>query len=289
MEPFFLCLDVGGTELKAAPVTPDGRILAELVSFPAQSALPKEALLAHLREVFQQLTKRWPEAQGLRLAFPGPFDYETGVSLMQGIGKYEAIYRYPLKPFLAEAAGVSDILFCNDVGAFALGELHFGAAAGTQRAMFLCIGTGCGSAFSTGGQLTGSETPGVPHHGYVYDTPFLGSCIDDYLSKRGIEALTQERLGTALDGRALAQRAAHEPAAKACFLLFGERLRDAMLSFLDGFRPECLCLGGQIIKSGPLFLAPLEEACAGRGIRLAVSAETSRRALQGLTCLPSQA
>ena len=95
----------------------------------------------------------------------------------EGIGKYEAIYRYPLKPFLAEAAGVSDILFCNDVGAFALGELHFGAAAGTQRAMFLCIGTGCGSTFSTGGQLTGSETPGVPHHGYVYDTPFLAAAL----------------------------------------------------------------------------------------------------------------
>ena len=108
--------------------------------------------------------------------------------------------------------------------------------------------------------------------------------IDDFISRRGLLALTKQYLGEALDGKALAQRALNgEKSAAVCFHTFGERLRDALTPFLDGFHPEVLCLGGQIVKSGDLFLEPLETACLGSGIRLAVTEDTSVRTLQGLT------
>lgn len=65
----------------------------------------------------------------------------------------------------------------------------------------------------------------------------------------------------------------------------GGRLRDALLPFLRDFRPDCLCLGGQITKSAALFLAPLQNACGALGTRLHVAADTSQTALQGLSVL----
>ena len=285
MEPKFVCLDVGGTQIKAAAIEKNGHLSAPIQYFPARSEENAETILDHFIRIIRQVSE--PDAiPALRLAFPGPFDYERGICLMQGLGKYDALYGLDFGGELGRRLEIprDTIRFANDAAAFALGELHFGAGKGAQRAMFVCIGTGCGSAFAVNGALVSAPEPGVPENGWIYPTPFLEGQIDDYLSRRGLLALTQARLGQALDGKALAQRTrSGEKSAGACFREFGVRLRDALSPFLDGFRPEVLCLGGQIMKSGDLFLEPLETTCRERGIRLAVTEGTSVRTLQGLT------
>ena len=285
MEPKFVCLDVCGTQIKAASIDKDGHLSEPIQYFPARSGENAETILDHFIRIIRQVSE--PDAiPALRLAFPGPFDYERGICLMRGLGKYDALYGLDFGGELGRRLEIprDTIRFANDAAAFALGELHFGAGKGAQRAMFVCIGTGCGSAFAVNGALVSAPEPGVPENGWIYPTPFLEGQIDDYLSRRGLLALTQARLGQALDGKALAQRTrSGEKSAGACFREFGVRLRDALSPFLDGFRPEVLCLGGQIMKSGDLFLEPLETACLGSGIRLAVTEDTSVRTLQGLT------
>ncbi|MGN1026150.1 MAG: ROK family protein [Faecousia sp.] len=285
MEQKFVCLDVGGTQIKAASIDKDGHLSEPIQYFPARSGENAETILDHFTRIIRQVSE--PDAiPALRLAFPGPFDYERGICLMQGLGKYDALYGLDFGGELGRRLEIprDTIRFANDAAAFALGELHFGAGKGAQRAMFVCIGTGCGSAFAVNGALVSAPEPGVPENGWIYPTPFLEGQIDDYLSRRGLLALTQAHLGEALDGKALAQRTrSGEKSAGACFREFGVRLRDALSPFLDGFHPEVLCLGGQIMKSGDLFLEPLETACRERGIRLAVTEDTSVRTLQGLT------
>lgn len=285
MEPTYVCLDVGGTQIKAASIDEDGHLSAPIQYFPARSDENAETILDHFTRITRQVSE--PDAiPEIRLAFPGPFDYERGICLMQGLGKFDALYGLDFGGELSRRLGVSReaIRFANDAAAFALGELHFGAGKGAARALFVCIGTGCGSAFAVNGSLASAPEPGVPENGWVYNTPFLGGQIDDFISRRGLLALSKERLGEALDGKALAQRAREgDKRAADCFRTFGERLRDALTPFLDGFRPEVLCLGGQITKSGSLFLEPLETACRAREIRLAITEDTSLRTLQGLT------
>lgn len=95
--------------------------------------------------------------------------------------------------------------------------------------MFICIGTGCGSAFGINGSIAPNGTSGVPDNGYIFDTPFLDGCIDDYLSRRGIMNLTTEYLGIPLDGNSLAQLVRQgNQQAKDCFLAFGMRIREAL-------------------------------------------------------------
>lgn len=40
--------------------------------------------------------------RGVGMAIPGPFDYEHGISRMQGLNKYDAIYGIPLEPEIRE-------------------------------------------------------------------------------------------------------------------------------------------------------------------------------------------
>ena len=285
-----LCLDVGGTELKGAPVE-NGVLLAPLQHFPAQAKEPSGPLLDHFAQVFRELDARAgvpASVGGLRLAFPGPFDYEKGICLLQGLDKYDALYGMDLRRQLFvrlqdRLQTPEDIRFINDVAAFALGEMRYGHAAGSARSLSVCIGTGCGSAFGLGDGLAPEGTPGVPPGGYLYPAPFLDSCIDDHISKRGLMALCEQRLGRPLEGAALAALCEQEDTeALACFGEFGIRLRDALDPFLRGYRPQCLCLGGQITRSFRFFGTPLSRRCAELDIALYVTADTSVRALQGL-------
>ncbi len=285
-----LCLDVGGTELKGAPVG-NGVLLAPLQHFPAQSKESCGPLLDHFARVFRELDARSGASGpvgGLRLAFPGPFDYENGICLLRGLDKYDALYGVDLRRELFtrlrdRVQASEDIRFINDVAAFALGEIRYGNAAGSRRSLSVCIGTGCGSAFGLGDSLAPEGSPGVPPGGYLYSAPFLDSCIDDYISKRGLMALCAQRLGQPMEGARLAALCARgDREALACFEEFGIRLRDALDPFLQEFRPQCLCLGGQITRSFSYFGAPLSHRCSLLGVALYVTADTSVRALQGL-------
>lgn len=268
-----------------------GRLLHPLRHFPANAKETKEALLKNFASVFAALRVEGRETAGLRLAFPGPFDYMRGICLLRGLDKYDALYGTDLRQSFAALTGAAprEVLFTNDAAAFALGEMRFGPAQGARRALFVCIGTGCGSAFGVEGALAPEGTPGVPPDGYLYPAPFGESCIDDYISRRGLLALAREQMGAAaqgLDVREIAQRAqSGDAGALRCFCLFGEHLRAALLPFLDSFQPETLCLGGQITRSAALFAAPLEAACRARGIRLYTAHDTSESTLRGLAAL----
>lgn len=287
-----VCLDVGGTEIKAAPVGLEGVLLSPIHYFPADSGRGKEELLTHFAQIVLALARQVEgiPVTGVHLAFPGPFDYEKGISLMQGLDKYDSLYGVNLRQELLQrlsGAGLEglegkDIRFINDVSAFALGEMYFGNARDAEKAMFICIGTGCGSAFSLGDGLAPEGTPGMPAGGYLYPLPLRGLRVDDWLSRRGLQRLSRQTLGEELDGLPLAQRArAGDAGALAVWQQFGALLAEALTPALDAYRPQLCCLGGQVTASGTLFLEPLHRACRQRGVRLETTADTSLRAMQG--------
>ena len=276
MHEVYLCLDVGGTEIKAAPLDANGKMLSKIQHFPAMAGADKKTLLEHFANIFAAIC---PD-------FARPFDYENGICLLQGLEKYDALYGCNLRHDFAALSGLPQkrIQFINDAAAFALGELTFGSARQAHKTLFTVVGTGCGSAFGVDGFLAAKGTLGVPPHGYFYNAPFMDSCVDDYISRRGLEKLTKDLLGTPLDGRALAARAAAgDTQAAACFLQFGVLLRDALSPQIEAFNPDMICLGGQIMHSSSLFLSPLEMLCHEKNIKLSVTQDTSMRTMQGLT------
>lgn len=290
MQRVVICLDVGGTQIKAATVNEHGGILTPIRLVDACAGLASEQLLDHFTKIIREQVSLSPDMKiaGVHMAFPGPFDYQHGISLMRGLDKFDGLYGVDLPHELSGRLKIlgltaKDFRFINDVHAFALGEMRYGKAAGAPKAMFICIGTGCGSAFGINGSVTDERTPGVPRQGYIYLTAFLDGCVDDYLSKRGLMNLTRELLGVPLDGKQLAQLAqSGDRRAADCFQVFGERVRDALVPFLHSYRPDCLCIGGQITKSASLFLNPLAAFCHAQHINLYVTDNTSQMTIMGL-------
>ena len=278
MQPLYLCADVGGTQIKTALLTAEGALAAPIGKAPARADLPREPMLEHLTACLLAAAENAPAGavQGVRLAVPGPFDYPAGICKIEGLAKYGALYGVDLRAELGArlagslGAAAGDIRFQNDVAAFALGELRFGCAKGVARGVFVCIGTGCGSAFTLGEDLAPAGTPGMPTDGYIYPLPLRGKRIDDWLSRRGLQTLSGEMLGEQLDGLALARRAdAGDAGAQAVWQEFGALLAEALTPVLDAYRPALCCLGGQVTASGVRFLPPLQAACAARGVALA--------------------
>ena len=79
MDCVTLCLDVGGTEIKAAPVQ-NGTLLTPLHYFPAHAHGTFAVLSAHFSNGLQTLYQLAPagsKIDGVHFAFPGPFDTKT--------------------------------------------------------------------------------------------------------------------------------------------------------------------------------------------------------------------
>lgn len=302
MNQNYLCLDVGGTQIKSAVFrrqnTSSGKLKTELLFYPSYAAGNQEQILSNLIYIMEQTLIRAGSPSslcGIAFAFPGPFDYEQGICFMQGIGKYDSIYGLPLPDLLHKYMQQSPLLrsftevpfrFINDVAAFALGELFFGHAGNTRKSICVCIGTGCGSAFTYERRLAGREIPGVPDNGYIYPTPFKDSILDDYLSRRGLEQLTENQLGFCCDGLLLSELCRKEdPKALDCFQQFGVWIAQGLAPFLISYKPDCLILGGQVMRSSAYFLDPLKKLCQEQNITVQITEDTSLRAIQGLSSL----
>jgi glucokinase len=294
-----LLLDVGGSSIKTAVSALSGkdRQVIERETFEAKAYSDKESILRNFLFIFETLVYAIPdpdkEITGIALAFPGDFDYERGIPLLCNVGgKYAAIYDCVLPELFRRSIATSPIrtyfppeyqvLFLHDIAAFLLGaieclpELY-------KRVMALCIGTGAGSAFYAEGKLVDHNYPGVPYKGWLYDTPYRESIIDDYLSIRGLARLSEEVTGAARTGRELSDLAqAGNERALQIFSRFGDMLGECMLPFFHTFAPECFILGGQITKSAAFFTTPLRSLCASYETKLYTETQSTLVAMKGL-------
>lgn len=295
-EPAVLCLDVGGSSVKSGVVLGDGLVVVGPNRTRIHSRGTVDQVVGGLANVLLTLRRQAEDldVRGVGVSMPGPFDYEAGVSAMEGLSKYDAIHGLPLaEAVTARAPALAGLpwRWINDAHAFALGELRFGAAVGVGRAMFLTLGTGCGSAFAVGGELVTSGH-GVPDGGFVYALEHQGSRIDDLLSGRGLVRLWREEVEARSAGAQRSSAGARrfsarhvgllaedgDEAALAAFRRFGALLASALAEVYAAFAPELVVLGGQVSRSLQRFGPAAAEAGAPR---LTLAAAPDMAALRG--------
>ena len=288
----FIALDVGGSSIKTALVNNAGEIVSPVIRVPSESRSVAGTVTDRLAKAISLIYNR-PESKrdapfGIGLGFPGPFDYENGISKMKGLGKFESIYDLPLIPVLREKTGLSlEMKFCNDADLYALGEANFGQGRGYKRVLCFCIGTGIGSGFCDNGRLVKSGE-GVPENGWIYRTPCDGRIADEVVSASGLRRMMKDdpALAGVKDVYELSLEARKgNPAAKALFSRFGELLAGVILPHALNFKADCVVAGGDVSKSGDLFLSPLRTALAGHNITLNISRKFSDMTLSAAPLL----
>ncbi|MGP0584289.1 ROK family protein [Paenibacillus timonensis] len=278
-----LALDAGGTVLKGALLV-NGKIVPDsFLSRPSESQGPAANTITRFAGACLHLLRFYNAVYGplrhndkirIGFAFPGPFNYEEGVALLQGIGKYEALYKLSVRDLLREKLyqlsshtpsiltnllASAEIRFGNDAHLFGLG---IGLRFPSKRLICLTLGTGLGSAFVENGQLV-SAADGVPLNGMLFAEPYREGIVDDYFGRRGILGMAKERgvLMGNTDVADLAEAAKHgDDKALELFHEYGRRLGKMLLPYIIAFKPGRIVLGGQISNSFPLWDDDLQQS-----------------------------
>jgi len=200
------------------------------------------------------------------VAVPGPFDYQRGIALFEGVAKFDALYGVDLGRVLREKVGArpAEVTFLNDAAAFLLGEWTVGAAAGHRRAVGITLGTGVGSAFLADGSLVDTD-PDVPPGGRADLLTFQQRPLEDTVSRRAIisayaatSSASASPTGHLVDVQEIAARArAGETNARAVLERAFAVLGEVLAPWLERFRATTMVVGGAMSGSWDLIEGPL--------------------------------
>lgn len=255
-------LEIGGSHVAAALADlPAGKILP---ASRRRHSLRSSGSAAGIIDTIAACARAIPARPGdvWGVAIPGPFDYQLGVGLFAGVGKFDSLRGVDVGAALAARlpGPPGAIRFLNDAHAFGYGEYFFGAAAGHDRCVAITLGTGVGSAFLADGTIC-DHGPAVPPEGRADLLSIGGRPLEDVVSTRAIARSYYQLTGTRPAGVAwVAQRAGlgDVTAARVLHAAFG-RLGEALKPWLVSFRATILVVGGAITGSWDLIGPALEE------------------------------
>jgi len=256
-----IALDVGGSSVKSGLVQSDAALL--FVSHtPLNSQASKDDVLQEFVKIIQSyLHKIDPdELLGIAFGFPGPFDYENGLCLIQGQSKYDNLYQVNIRDELKQKLNFNkSILFCNDAEAAVIGEANYGAGQGFDRVIGITLGTGLGSGFIVNG-VSVYRGPGVPPNAELFPLKFKGNRADDLFSTRGLIERFQNKGFYYSD---VAQAVKHIKQGNTLlvtvFRQFGEDLGRFLRPFVDEFAADVLIVLGGIAGALEYFRGIIED------------------------------
>ncbi|WP_433177517.1 ROK family protein [Actinoallomurus sp. CA-150999] len=254
-------LEIGGSHVSAALVDPSSwvvRARREPLRPDGTAAEIVDRILRSAREL-----AAGPATWGV--AVPGPFDYDRGIALFEGVGKFDALHGTDLGAILLGGlpGPPSSVTFLNDAIAFLLGEWKAGAAAGHRRVAGITLGTGVGSAFLVDGRPV-TDGPDVPPEGRVDLLTWDDHPLEETVSSRAIRA--RYTGGPAADVAEIAGRArAGETAARILLTETFTALGQALAPWLTRFGAEVLVVGGSMVASWDLLGPPLMAGLAAAG------------------------
>jgi len=275
-----LVYDVGGSHVSAAVCQSGSYRLGPVVSAPHPTEQSSEAFVDLLYSLGTRASTGSTGVSGAELAVPGPFDFAAGISRMRH--KLPYLYGVDLRRRLAERFSwrPDQVRFLLDSAAFLWGEIGAGEARGVERAVGITLGTGIGSAFSVDGQVvTGGQ--GVPPGGEIWNLPYEGGIVEDFVSTRAIQQSYKLRTGALKDVARIAAEAREDEDGAASFIEFGRHLGLALRKNLTEFKPQVVVLGGGISRSSQLFLPAAVKELEGLNMQLRVSKLLDRAPLAG--------
>jgi glucokinase len=218
-----------------------------------------EHILTTLANIVQDYLDQYDSVRGVGIGFPSPFDYKNGISLIQGVDKYEAILNMDIGKAIRERVNDTEllILFRNDAEAALVGEAIYGAGKPYSRFIGLTLGTGMGSSFIVDGQRVESGD-GVPEGGFLFPVEFRGQQADEWFSTRGLLNRFKQADKPFDSVWEAAAAAKSDSTVQEVFAMFGHDMAIFIQAFLNEFEAEALLISGGIANAYSLFGEALE-------------------------------
>jgi glucokinase len=146
-----LAFDLGGTELRAALVDDEGRVLSSLSAQTLAREGP-DAVIGQIEEMAATLRNTMPDVLpvGIGIGAPGPLEPRAGIVI--NAPTLSGWQNVAITAILEERLGLPTHLE-NDANAAALGEWRFGAGRGASSLIFVTVSTGIGGGVIVDGML----------------------------------------------------------------------------------------------------------------------------------------
>jgi glucokinase len=264
-------VDVGGTKIAAAVVSPAGEILNE-VRYPTQ-AVPPDRLIDTIAGAITEVKDGF-EVGAVCLAVPGLI--MSSVNTVIFSPNLHEIENIRLDEEIGGRTGMR-VTVENDANAAAWGEFRFGAGRDVEHQIFVTLGTGVGGGVIMHGVLLRGAQGAGGELGHVTldpDGPVCGcgnhGCLEALASGTAIGRRAREvanarpnsALGRlAIDRQVLGEDVtglAREGDEAALYVMeeTGRWLGIGLAGFVNVFNPEVIAVGGGVSRAGELILEP---------------------------------
>lgn len=253
-------VDFGGTKIEVAALDAAGDFLARV---RAPNPGSYEESIRTVRELIAAVEAQAGGRGTVGVGAPGSISPRTG---MMRNANSTFLNGRKFGEDLAALLG-REVRLANDANCLALSEVVDGAAAGSQVAFAIILGTGCGGGLAVNGRLVdgangiGGEWGHIPlpwpTHDEI-DTPpcWCGqrNCLETWISGSGLQRDYARASGRNLDGPSIIEAArAGEVQARAAFDRYVNRLGRALAVICNIVDPDTIVFGGGMSNVSELY------------------------------------
>ena len=272
---YYLGVDLGGTNIKAALVDAEGNILNES-SVPTNLPRQAEAVCDDIAALCTALADG-VRVHGIGVGCPGTVD--------GGVVRYSNNlnwHDFAMADYLQGKTGLP-VRLANDANAAALGEALAGCAKGAESAVIVTLGTGVGGGVVLNGKLLTGYTGAAsePGHTVICDTPNAPlctcgrrGCFEAYASATALIRMTRQAMdahpesalhtvaanGTVNGRTAFDAAELGDAAAKQVVDDYIHYLAVGIANLINMFFPQVIGLSGGVANQGENLLRPLRAA-----------------------------
>lgn len=301
MTPYSIGVDLGGTNLRAAAVSRDGKIL-DKVSGRTQFSEGREAIVSDMVEGIEALREKFGREHlaGIGIGVPGFISMEEGI--IRNCNNIASLENFPIRDEIGQRLGATVILE-NDANAAALGEKWIGAGRHVDDLIMLTLGTGIGGGIISGGRVLRGRQGMAGELGHITVVPYGNpcgcgnqGCVEKHASATSVTAqarmlgLGDENI-TAREVYELAK--AGNPKAQAIFNGMGEALGILLAMLINVFDFPLYLLAGGMIAGWDAFAPTMIAEAKRRSFNFRTTMIAVEKAqlgneagLYGAACLP---
>lgn len=278
--------DIGGTNLRAAVVSADGKVLYRVQTSSDGSV---DAIERGIVQTSERLVEKFPEVSAIGLAIAGFLDSDRQtVRFAPHLPWRDANVVKRLSLLLPRPLQLE-----HDANSAAWGEYRFGAARGADNWVLFALGTGIGGAMMQGGKIYRGAYGTAPEFGHLTVVPEgracacgKRGCLERYCSGTALVTTAAElaesgqyysRLtdglvaGTVTGTDVVAAARQGDELAEAALDDFATWLGRGLSIVGDVFDPELVVIGGGVATASDLYLekaqAEFARNIAGSGYR----------------------
>ncbi len=293
MPDFSIAVDLGGTNLRIAAITTNGKLL-EKVTLGTRIQISPHQVVDDMCGAIRRLSEQYQKGGrflGAGIGVPGIIDLEAGV--VRKSANLPGWSNYPVRKEIEGRLGIR-IFLENDAKVAALGEQWLGAGRGVDNLAMITLGTGIGGAIILGGKIFHGMNGMAGEFGHVTVEPGgvpcgCGNhgCAERYASATAIVRMAREAIATgqapALEKAATADTEFSaksiydlamqgEDSAQRIFQRFGRSLGMMLADLVNILNLEMYVIGGGVLSAWDAFAPSMFEEMRERSLIYAATA-----------------